>query len=472
MTEKLFGHLPNHLFSPLSGKNRHLYARLLLRIYRTLFADALLAQPYQDDVIGLIEQEADRLDRSAFDAEDGLEATDKGLPRQIYNRLRDAGWLVEHAEGYHVLVDIQPEVAALLDRLGRIEQGIARGYGGRIVSISNDLRAAIAEPRERAQGVAEAAESSKDFLRHLKGIISGLREIEKAILANSDIRSIFRSFFDIFVANILISDYKSLKTANNPFRFRREIITLANRVLDEPGLRGEICTAYLEQGRCHGRDEAERAVEAELEAIRTVFEQVDDYLDRIEMFRGRLERRILNTIHYMDRAEHTSVAQISGIIKTLSRRSGDDAAQVAQPGPLTPAMLPWSPAVLYKPRQRRKPPTPGLIVQRQSDPAWRSFIAATQAYNALVHITPAKLEAYIERHLDAAGRAATADFTIETVDDLLAFQRLRSLPYSYGASLARRYRVTPTGGTFSSEWMTCPDFVIARITDASVEAQE
>lgn len=51
---KLFGYLPETLFQPLAGQKRHVYARVLLRLYQRVFAARVLETPTRDDVLGQV----------------------------------------------------------------------------------------------------------------------------------------------------------------------------------------------------------------------------------------------------------------------------------------------------------------------------------------------------------------------------------------------------------------------------------
>ena len=66
---------------------------------------------------------------------------------------------------------------------------------------------------------------------------------------------------------------------------------------------GKIARACIEQGATGPGATivtAEERVIAELEKIKSVFEDVGPFMDKIEDFRDRFERRARTTVHYMD----------------------------------------------------------------------------------------------------------------------------------------------------------------------------
>jgi hypothetical protein len=52
---KLFGYLPETLFKPLSGPKKHVYARLLMRLYERVYSARILETPLREEVVKQIE---------------------------------------------------------------------------------------------------------------------------------------------------------------------------------------------------------------------------------------------------------------------------------------------------------------------------------------------------------------------------------------------------------------------------------
>jgi hypothetical protein len=52
---KLFGYLPKSLFQPLVGTKKHVYARLLMRLYERVYSARILETPLREEVVKRIE---------------------------------------------------------------------------------------------------------------------------------------------------------------------------------------------------------------------------------------------------------------------------------------------------------------------------------------------------------------------------------------------------------------------------------
>jgi len=302
---KLFGYLPEPLFQPLSGPKKHVYARLLMRLYERVFSARILETPLREDVLRQIEiglSEAGIGSSDQLSEETAGEQSTGQAHYLAYHRLRDTGSLTEEHEKWRVYVDMNPDAFMVLGAITDFENSRVR-VAGAVVEVKSNLEAAMREPETMAQGLANAHDTAVRFARSMRRILAGMRDIEERILGNPDAASILRTFFQDFVDGLLIADYKQLKTSNNPYRHRRTISTLAGELLHDTERLGRIARAYQEQGVVPPGSSiavAEERIIAELEKIKRVFEDVGAFMDRIEDFRDRLERRVRTTVHYMD----------------------------------------------------------------------------------------------------------------------------------------------------------------------------
>src|SRR5262249_58502432 len=106
----------------------------------------------------------------------------------------------------------------------------------------------------------------------------------------------------------------------------RTIASLAGDMLADAERVGKIARAYIDQGVMAAGATivtAEERVVAELGKIKSVFEDVGPFMDKIEDFRDRLERRIRTTVHYMDVMGEGSAERILRLIEQLSNVGSD-----------------------------------------------------------------------------------------------------------------------------------------------------
>lgn len=462
---KLFGYLPETLFQPLAGPKKHVYARLLLRLYERVFAARVLETPTRDDVLRQI---AAALPETGIASSEELE--EEGIARDTnpqahyvaYHRLRNTGWLVEEHEKWDVLVDMHPDAFMVIGAIADFANSRLR-VAGAVVEVKSNLEYAAREPEAMAQGLANACETAVRFARSMRRILVGMRDIEEKILGNPDAASILRTFFRDFVDGLLIADYKQLKTSNNPYRYRRQISTLASELVHDTERRAKLARAYIDQGVVPSGSSlahAEERIVSELEKIRQVFEDVGPFMERIEDFRDRLERRVRTTVHYMDVMGEGSAERLARLIERIAAiGSADVELRLRAPN----VGFPISSKALYTPPPPRSAPEKTRFKMPQRDPYLRAYVAATTAFDRMVRLTPARMAAFIETKIGDRDGLHSSDIVIDSIEDLLAFRSLPAIVDTGNEAQLGSYRVVLDDGRTNNEWINLRSFRIERV---------
>jgi len=460
----LFDVLPPDLFKPLASPTRRLTADLLLHLqFRTfgLAADA----PRRTDVLREI---GDFIQR--WELQNGPAGNDDGeVPatsvedraRNVYQRLVDTGWLLEHKDRYIRLVDLDPDASGLLHVLARIERGETRSYGGAVVGVLSALENAAGNPVERSENVRNALNGAQDFMAHMRMVSVSLRKVEERILRQQSLRDIFKHFFEDFVERHLIADFKTLHTKDNPFRFRPSIIRQAHAIGADPLTVLALAEAYHREGRAPSIKAGEESVLRELAQIVEIFESTERHLAAIDATAARIERRIMNTARYMDRVGRRSEARLAEAMKALAK-APDPAEGIPVRTALLPRAMPIGPAHIPTPRRERPPIAATAVREEVRDPAMEAFASAKANYVRLTRVTPQGMGAFVESALGGKLSVRGSEIRIETVEDFVSFQRLRELGSIFDGTFARRFEIEFLDGRISNDWITCQDFVIRR----------
>jgi len=474
-SEPLFSRLPANLFAPLAGPNRAFYSEVLLGLYPLFFEhEHHEVFPSRETVRAEIEERVARMVRLQWAEEEGEDpAGDEGalgtpaqLAQRVYRRLVQTGWLEEEQEGYRVRVVVPPDVGTLLGTLVEITRQQRVFYGGMVLSIYNNLRNALEDPEGQALALREAARDSQRFSRHLNNMVYGLKGLLQQVAELADRRLVLGHFFDDFVERFLVADYKRLKTRNNPFRFRTRILSILRDVQFTPELKARFHAGYREQMDIGDTETAWRELERDLRALSVVFEQVDGHLERIDRYRYRFERRVADTVRYLDRTLPGMAPRCAQLIERLGRAlaagaiEGETLRQVlpmARPLPLgVPSLRP--------PTVSRQPPEPAAIQTRLVDPAALARQRALREYLSRRRVDVGRIVAYLERHLGDQDQIDAEALTLETVEDYIAFSHLRRLPHlgPAGRRAARRYEVRVEDEQMENALVRCPRFSVRR----------
>lgn len=461
----LFNKLPDDLFLPLSGKNRHIYQAVLLQL-ADLFFDEDLIDPFipKDMVRSTIEEAVVRLGVRRWEPEE--EDSDDGeLPRstaeytnRIYRRLVQTGWVEEEQRIYRTFVLMSPSISFLLRSMVSIANLEKRSYGGAVLNVLSSLESAVNDPAGRGITLSEAAQTAAEFSAHLTDMMLGLRELKISLSNAESPQEVVRGFFDRFVERILVSDYKTLKTKNNPFRFRRQILSLLRDLQFDPIKLDKLTRHYQEQFESE-YDDAEAMVHLHINRIIRIFESVDKRLDSIDDFRYRLEKRVADTVRYMDKTTPGMASRLSRLITEVAK---DDSLPVVD----TLEEIGFiSPASVRSPFRRRIQAEPRVIHQQVIDPQALQLRQLFKEFKERREVKIDRIDAYLDRHLSNSDTVRADQFEIDSIEDYICFSYIRHL-----ASLGKKAKKTADQFNiqFNDQYtqvagmVECRDFVIYR----------
>jgi hypothetical protein len=451
----LFAQLSDELFKPLASPSRAFNAALLLHLHRRVLG----AEPVRKaELLAEIGDFAAGWSDPEVSGDEPISADPAERRTALYRRLLDTGWLIERRERYVPVAEFDPEARLLLEELSRLERGETRSYGGAVLEVLGGLESALSDPANRSEALSNAARGAAAFLSHVRGLAAGMRKVEERILREPDRAKTFRLFFEDFVERHLISDYRTLHTRFNPFRFRASVVREAGRALRDALTVRALAEGLIREGRSADLDTAQRAVRADLAQILSVFEGLDNHLDAVDTVVARLERRIGAALHVVDRPDPSGVERAAAMLRAVggSEIAPDVASDVSQLRP------PIGPAHLQAPRARKAAIDMEPLPDFEDDPVVDAFAAAKAEFRRRTTVTPESMSAFVEARLGKAVRLKGSQIVITGVDDFIVFQRLREIDVLFDAKLGARYAVTRLPERVANGWLDCPDFLLER----------
>ncbi len=420
----LFERLPDKLFAPLSSTNRHRYWDLLCRLHDKRFGpDAPLPPSIGFSVREIVQ-----------DIEDGLlvqdlwEAEDDCSPEtpiniralQVFHYFEEAGWLqYERQRGIERRVSMRHTVNQFLTMLVSFAETGPVFLSGKIRSIDLNIQQVV-EGNATGDTLHETADQARHLLEHVRNTGTSIREIMEDLGRETTTAEYVRRFFDDYIEQVFIGDYRELRTKEHPLARRQQILRAVEELASTDTHRARLI-AWYESKRCGGnRQKAEVLFEKDLQRLREL-DRIDEYLDRLDDEIRRANRRALVHLDYHLRAQlpldhlikQAIAAALAGQLPTLGEpfAAGD--------------MI--SGDRLAEPRKAidRAPPS-GLRIERPSDEqVARSRVM--QRARAARNITPPKLAAFVLARLAGADQAKSGTFALTTVSDVCAYQALAAL---------------------------------------------
>jgi hypothetical protein len=466
----LFRRLPDTIFYPLAGPNRALFEEVLTRLYELFFGSQSSAQlPVHEVVRGEIDEAL-----TAFALKDWTPEEEDSDPVElvgysnllswrVYHRLVKTGWLEEEQDKYVKRVLMPPDAGLVLGVLVDIKLQRQNRYGGVVQSLLSILEQVKLKPSEQAAALNEAARMTKTFIRHMRSIAYGLRELDKTLKGTKDHRKMLGTFFADFVTNYLIADYKTLHTKDNPFRFRSDILKIVRELKFNDEGKKALADGYLRQGFTSKPSDAWGKVLRDLDEIESAFDEVDIHLENIDSHRSRLEQRVAESVRYLDKTQPGAAARIAHILQSISGLDETALAEIELCHRLMPVNQ-LSPRSPRPPTSVKRPPAPEPIRRRVPDPERIEQQIAVREYLSKRHVNPKMLAAYLNRQMGDEREVVAKDLMIETVEDFIAFSHLRFVAHmgQAGRAVTEHFNVEVLKGVVDNIYIRCDDFRITR----------
>lgn len=471
----LFKRLPDEIFKPLAGPNRYLFEEILHALYRYFSDEELTNQaifPRRLAVKGEIEELLARKGRLLHltpeddSAGESYNDTPPRIADYMYRRLVQTGWLEEEDEGYNTNVLMPPHANLLLEALEGVANAEKKNYGGTVASINLQLGVIANCPGENAYAFVEVVRAAKDFTRHLQNILTGLRGFQEIIAQQRDPRLTMATFFDDFVENLLISDYKSLQGEDNPFRHRHKVHEYLLHIECNEKIMDALGKVYQEDKKLDPEKARERVL-GDLRFIARVFKSVDRRLNAIDMYRARLESRVAEMVRYLDKSVPDLSSRALELLETLGQASSHPTPEDLPPLPAPHRWLSLAvvgPRSFRKAQKRRKPQYIELPAKKEISEEAKQLRKLVKQYLDRRSMTPAKITAFIDRQMGEKKTMTAADFKIETIEDLMAFLFTPHMNPSGSPKISgqAQFFIRKTGSMIENEWMEYPDFIIER----------
>jgi Wadjet protein JetA len=463
----IFGKLPDEIFRPLAGPNRYIMEKVLKQLYLLFYDDENPESdtPRKNIVMNELHQILIMENRLSVEDEECAGQTFDApatVADYIFRRLVNTGWLELEEDGYITNVVFNPNAALLLEALNDIESREKKSYGRVVVSILSHLEAVLSDPKDRGLVFFDAVNQTRNFSNHLRSIIYSLKEVQDRLASFKDPRHVLSNFFDEFVENILIADYKTLSSEDNPFRFRSQILSKLDQIEWLRGISPQLTEHYVGHYNI-SPEEASSRLKRDIDFIRKVFKSIDNRLDRIDSFRFRLESRVGETVRFMDRTLPGMTARVTELLSSFSNNIEDPEALIPGPPRCNQIKL-LGEFSLTSPRGKKDQPTTQVLRKRELNPDAKEYRQKVREFLKKRNYEPLRVTQYLNQQMGNNLTMSANDFTITNIEDLLSFLLIRRLPMMRGRGelQARQFTIQKKPNMIETEWVSCRDFTVER----------
>ncbi|MBR8380493.1 hypothetical protein KDW20_32445 [Burkholderia cenocepacia] len=442
----LFQRLPDRIFAPLAATNRQRYWTLLCLLHKRRFGPDAPLPPMEGfparDITADIEEALAEMD-DWRDEEDAAPVTDLNIrANMVLQSLVDAGWLKVGRQAFEKRLLMAPAVNHFLSQLVTFAETGPLFVAGKIRSIELMLKDAI--EREEGSSLMEAAETTRNLLEHVRNTGTSIRDLMDRLDTDVPTREYVHTFFNEYIEDVFIGDYKLLRTQDHPLTRRSQILDQVGAMCANEKLRDALI-AWYQARRADGNVlRATRMFERDVDRLYEL-SRIDEYLERLDDEIRRANKRALVYLDYRLR----SLRPLDDVIQTAIQQITDSSASGHRTA-MAPGYL-ISPTSLAEPRRPVvRAPADAL---RNRAPSYADIARAelmVRARNSRTMTAP-KLAAWVLEWLDGGDRLESDEIPIESIEALRAWQTLAALAlpmssnsrhlYATATSLARGFRV-------------------------------
>jgi hypothetical protein len=495
----LFRQYDDHFFTVLTGGNRHLYEEIVARLYERFYS-GFSAAPTELEVKQQIyrllgerpelwaEEESPaelpsvsprgrrrlRIARGEEELDPATKAAQQRT-RHIIARLKHTGWLETETLGLRTTVEMTLPALIFIERMMQVRKGLVFQLNNVLASLKPVLERARVEPAENAAALHAAPEQAETFLRVIRGILSDMKRIRQAVMSAPSLKERLDTFFNDFIAELLLRDFETIYVTNHPFRFRARVLALLDELRVDGVFQSKASDAYIELGYAASLEEAGDAVFQDLSRIERIFDEVKAIVDRITGFRRDLEGRLRNTIRYAETNKDGLSSRSHKLVeicdRILAAMTKEEAAQPVVPTLMFPMITYYGrdvPPILRVPSKEIERT---VLRKRYIDPEEEARRRSEAEFIERVELDPALVAAFLDRVLGDRAILRSRDIAIRNIDDFLAFEwaRFHAVHGSVPQELRERFQLTlHAEDRYDNEWLNCRDFEIRRASPLAV----
>ncbi|MBU3070215.1 hypothetical protein KOI40_10310 [Aestuariicella sp. G3-2] len=466
----LFDGIDSSLFRPLASPNASLYGLGLWALYKRLIKNQLDGDECTPrEARTVISKELlyqAQLGKTHWESEgDDVESEfgDQDDASRIYGRLRDCGWLREMDDaGYRRIVYIPRLPSEILTAFSRIGERESIEIGAVCQGVLNHLVSIRTDPENNAALLSIAAKSSRDFHRELTSIAASVRDIHCMMNEDADNRRRFSLFFNKFLNEVMLQDFHTINTSDNPYRYRTKITKCVDDILFENRLIDQLSEATASRRRIE-LEVASRDVKADLSDIKQVFTGIDDLMNRIQEYNSVMSRRTADSIRYSLNVSNDIGEKLMSSIESVAKSK---ASTLPSPSQIKRHVGPDN---TYKPIVKRPPPEPTRQKRAAKPLAQIAFSRAYDDYLTRRRINPERIYRYLKQQMAGRPLITTDDMTIGGLEDLITFTQMRDLINDAPSTdselyiLTKYFEVRPISDRYTSnEYIEAPTLQIRR----------
>lgn len=324
---KLFDIIPINFFNIFTSLNREIYVESLLIIWKEYRSSSYILS--KEQCAGFLYSHFDSKLYEFKDEEEGEENSEEknmsGYAKKILRNLIKFGWLEENdeLEELETYISIPVYVSEILEAISNIINPINNETDKCVTNVYLNIKAIGVEEFNEWMFLENAYQNTQKLSRLLQDILHNMKLFYNQLLKQSTLSSLYKEHFDDYIESIVYKKYHSLKTEDNLYKFRIEIIKKINELLYDEEMQDNII-AQVKKSNESNDDEAKYIVLKYLDDIKDVFENIDARITQIDRKYNQYLRTTLDRVNYLKNRREDFKGNLIKVLKKLAVQKDSD----------------------------------------------------------------------------------------------------------------------------------------------------
>ncbi len=328
----LFDIIPENYFGLFGGKNKAIYLDSLMVLYSLLESDEAFIK--KSDFIKTLRERGKELENFSYEDEE-LDSTEDnsllaetatGKASYIVKRLEETGWI-------DVMMDpdtfeesiIMPQYSILILKAFKdIISDEESPYMALVHSTYSELKLEDEEQDELMYAtLSRCYDNTKRLKVELITINHSIRIFQNRLSKLFDTNRVLHDYFDVYKNKIVDRYYHPLKTFDSVAKFKRPIIKILDRWLNDRILREKIIRQAQVSNPTETREAMQADVIEKINYITDTYEKLNLTISSIDKENNAYTKSSANKILYLNNNDKTIKGHLENILKEYAKNIND-----------------------------------------------------------------------------------------------------------------------------------------------------
>ncbi len=485
----LFKVLPDRIFAPLAGTNKHLFEQCLLAIYAR-FYEVNPATPSREEVI-------ETIDGIVGDLPDLFVNEDEFTPRQensasksagwsrarrMARFLEDCGWLETSKSGYAVQMEFSPVALPLIKALSEIEHAASKGLEGVMQTLQMIFEKMMVGQENYTAALTDCIRLLKDVHISMRATRTKMNGIREEVFKGRNHDERFRILMNTYVAQVLHYDISKLMSESHPYRFKRQILGVISKLMADRARMQVIGREFARDAfpMAFEKDDAEAELKALSEGVNLAYRRFDDIREALDLIKEtsrsimavkqKLEAQldVYGTIRLTQRGTDNQKIEtlIEGIVGVMAAHPDKiEDVGIGLPQIVIDRRIVLHENALRDPPMPRRKPERKVQARELPDPVMDFRMKLNDAYAARINPGDDRIVEFLDRFLGSRTQADFNQDALSNIDDFVVASALLRIIISGETPPAIErlfsFDAHPTV-LVDTRYMKCPGFTVNR----------